>query len=213
MSTTTATPPAPTRTSRADRNYLSCAQGSWTLFAGTPDAESCDPLPDGGIVDTARPQEWDSLLKVTRTVGLKLERLEVAQGRENALDINNLSRDVNLDGDWGWSDTSGTGTTGDQVITVKGGSSHITISGGVFSRGKHAHVVVGMYSDQSNEPCTDLDFSGLRPVREDEPLTFILVRAKRVKLPPGAKVLRWKSFTFSCYWYAKFAAVKLGFFR
>lgn len=212
MSTTTATPTVK-RTSRADRNYLSCAQGSWTLFAGTPDVEPCDPLPDGGIVDTASPQEWDSLLKVTRTTGLKLERLEVAQGRENSLDINNLSRSVNLDGDWGWSDSSGTGMEGDQVITVKGGSSHITISGGVFSRGRNATVVVGQWSDQSTAPCTDLDFSGLRPVREDEPLTFILVRAKRVKLPPGAKVLRWKSALFTAYVYAKMAAVKLGFFR
>lgn len=211
MSTTT-TPPAQ-RTSRADRNFLSCAQGSWTLFAGTPDVEPCDPLPDGGIVDTARPQEWDSLLKVTRTVGLKLERLEVAQGRENALDINAESMRIDLDGDWGWSDTAGTGMEGDQVITVKGGSSHITISGGVFSRGRNATVVVGMWSDQSTTPCTDLDFSGLRAVCEDEPLTFILVRAKRVKLPLGAKVLRWKSTLFTAYFYAKWAAVKLGFFR
>ena len=212
MTTSTTTIPVPVRTSRADHNFISCSEGIWQKYAGTDVAEPCAPLQShGGRVDTATPGDWDAMLKVSHTTGLTLTGLEVAQGRENSLDLNNRCSDISLEGDWGWGD-SGVGT-GDQVITVKGGCQRIAISGAVFSRGKNAAVVIGAWSDQSHDCSTDLDFTGLRSAHADQPLTFILARCKRVKLPEGAKVLRWKSLGYSCYWWAKWCAVKVGLFR
>lgn len=204
---TTAAAPPPVRTSRADRNLLSCSEGIWQAYSGTPDAEPADPLYDGGEVGTARPQDWDAILKVSRTPSLRLARLQVQQGRENALDCNNRCSDCVLDGDWGVG-----GGLGDQVITTKGGCQRMTYSGTVHSEGRNGHIVCGQWSDQSHDLSTDIDYSQLRHVT-GKPLTFVLVRCARVKLPPGGKVLWVRSLLNRAYWWAKFAAVKLGLFR
>lgn len=204
MSTATATSP---RTSRADRNYLSVTPEGCTLWAGTDRAIPAACPTDGEVIAPDAGESCDAVLKLSRLQGGQVAGLLVAQGGENSLDCNSQCRDCQLEGAWGTG-----GGEGDNVITVKGGCERLTISGFIYSRGRNADVVVGAWSDQCHSKSVDLDFSGLAR-RDGQPVTFILARCKRVKLPPGTKVLRLRSLGYSCYWWLKFAAVKLGLFR
>ncbi len=193
------------RTSRADLNYLSCSKGVWQAYAGTDHAEAAAPLPSyGGVVRPMVPSEWDAVLKIADgTSGLNLTGLEVAQGRENSIDCNSLVHDCSFEGDFGVD-----GGEGQQVITTKGGCYRVRYAGVVHSSGNIADVVCAAWSDQSHALTTDIDYSGLTHV-SGRPLTFVLSRCRRVKLPPRALVLWPKSVGYELYWYGKFAAVKL----
>lgn len=191
-----------TRTSKADKNYLSLDADNVVWYAGTDEWRyETGPIPT--ILRPHRAQDWDAILKTSDRADTHLTRLSVAQGRENALDQNNKTRDCSFHGDFGVG-----GGERDQVITTKGGCQRLTYSGTIWSKGRNADVVVGAWSDQSHDISTDLDYSGLNRA-EGTPVTFILSRCARVKLPPNAKVLRLKSLGYSAYWWFKFAAVKL----
>ncbi len=201
-----------TRTSKADKNYYSISQNILQMFAGTELAMTVGQIParldnvqTGLVLRDERP--WDSLLKLSNSERLRFNDIAIGQGMENAVDCNDGARECVIDASFGAG-----GGTGDQVITVKGGCERLVFSGTIHSTGRNADVVVGAWSDQSHEISRDLDYYNLR--REDgEPVTFILARCKNVRLPRGAKVLRLKSMGYSLYWWAKFAAVKLGFFN
>ncbi len=202
-----------TRTSKADANYYSISANTYQWFAGTPQVKQDDAPIKQLILAPEKPQDWDAILKISdSTHDLYLPPAgtglcQVAQGRENAVDVNNRVQNVVVNGEFGWG-----GGEGDQVITVKGGSHDLRFWGIIYSAGRNADVVVGAWSDQSHDQSYALDFSGLVHV-DDKPLTFILSRCHDVKLPPGAKVLRLKSWGYSIYWWAKFAAVKLGLIK
>ena len=191
-----------TRTSKADRNFFSLDATNAVWFAGTDEWRY-----ETGAIPTKlvpeKPQDWDAILKTSNRADTNLISLSVAQGRENALDQNNKTRDCSFHGDFGVG-----GGEGDQVITTKGGCQHLTYSGTIWSKGRNADVVVGAWSDQSHDISTDLDYSDLSRA-DGQPVTFILSRCARVKLPPNAKVLRLKSLGYSIYWWVKLAAVKL----
>lgn len=196
------------RTSRADKNVLSWTGDSLMWFLGTDHPEPCNRVPD--VVYPNDPTQWDSALKVSgNTYSVHVVGISAAQCRENVLDINH-SQDVTfLRASLGRA-----GEVGDQVITIKGGSSEITIDGTIHSRGRDADVELGMWSDQSTDPVHRLDLTGLKRA-DGKPVTVIYVRADRstIHLPKGAKVLWFKSLCSQAYWWTKFAAVKLGVWR
>lgn len=194
-----------TRTSRPDRNWLSFSGDTLMWYLGTDHPEPCARVPVEAR--PPNPLEWDSAVKVSGNTYPIHTTIAIAQCRENALDINH-SADVTVRGVFGHP-----GEVGEQVITVKGGSHHITLAGAVESRGTNASIVLGQWSDQSTERSHHLDLGGLYSTT-DEPLTVIMVRVdhKTVTLPAGAKVLRVKSLLWSAYWWAKLAAVKVGLF-
>lgn len=198
------------RTSRADKNLLSYAGDTLTWYAGTPDAKPCERPPT--LIDVKEgttTTDWDSALKVSATDhGIYIDHILIPQCRENALDINHNTKGVTIKGVFGRS-----GGRGEQVITIKGGSTNATLAGAIDSTGTNADIVIGQWSDQSTEPSSNLDLRGLFH-SDDRPLTVIIARArsKTIKLPPGAKVLRLKSALYTIYWWAKFAAVKVGLF-
>lgn len=205
-----------TRTSRADRNYLGLgANGAVDFFAGTPDARP-GVLPEPFVVIPPVPQDWDATIKAGGGVGngWTIPDGKAAQGRENVVDCNHV-HDNSFKLAYGVD-----GGIGDQVLTVKGGSYNITFAGTIYSFGRNADCVIGMWSDQNFDISHDLDFSSLRR-GDSRPITFIfgrvgnplmaaLGRPPTIKLPPNAKVLFWKSIGVVCYWWLKFAAVKLG---
>lgn len=192
------------RTSRADANYFSISAGTYQWYAGTPKAQPADYAPDPFVLLPESPQSWDAIAKLCDgTSGIHLNGVQIAQGRENALDLNNGAHDIALVGEYGVG-----GGQGDQVITVKGGCHDIVIHGVIHSAGRTAHVTIGSWSDQCHEQSHHLDFSHLTHSGPG-PLTFVLARCHHVKLPEGAKVLRLKSLGLSCYWWLKLAAVKL----
>jgi hypothetical protein len=196
-----------TRTSKADKNFFSLDAQNAVWFAGTDEwCYETGPIPTELMPEN--PQDWDAILKTSNRSDTYLKELRIAQGRENALDQNNRTRDCSFQGDFGVGSGPLRQPNPDQVITTKGGSHDIVYSGTIWSKGRNADVVVGAWSDQSHDISTDLDYSGLSRV-DGQPVTFILSRCARVKLPPNAKVLRLKSLGYSIYWWAKFAAVKL----
>ncbi len=197
-----------TRTSKVDANWFSISNNIIQLRAGTEGAETMGELAPGSVIRQIpdSPDTWDAYLKVCdNTNGLTFNDVVVRQGQENAIDCNNKATNCSFNGDIGLGGVKG----GDQVVTVKGGCSKLTFSGTIYSQGTEAHVVVGAYADQSYDRCTDLDFTNLRHAN-GQPLTFILCRCDRVKLPPDAKVLKWKSACYWVYFWVKRAVVKLG---
>lgn len=204
-----------TRTSKADLNYLSCSNGIWGLNEGSDAAQNLPSEPDWSTfsLTPANARDYASLLKIcdnSRDLSIPKPStglLAIAQGQENAVDVNNRVANLNLVARFGAG-----GGEGDNVITVKGGSHDLRFWGVIHSSGREAEVTVGAWSDQCHDQSYNLDFSGL--VHEDgQPVTFILSRCHDVKLPPGARVLRWKSLCYSAYWWLKLAAVKVGLIR
>ncbi len=193
----------PLRTSRADKNFLSYNGDTLVYFLGTDHPEVCPRFPVSVV--PALPSEWDSALKVSNnTFPIYVPQATIAQCNENALDINR-GHTVNITATFGRA-----GEIGDQVITVKGGSTNITLSGLVVSNGTNGMVVIGNWSDQSSDPSRDIDLSGLYRI-DGKPITVILARVKRdtVKLPPKARVLWVKSVGYVVYWWLKRAYVGL----
>lgn len=193
------------RTSRADRNYLSWSGDTLQWYLGTDHPEPCERVPEE--VYPAVLSDWESALKVSgNACPIYVNSIRAAQCNENVLDINH-SHEVSITGEFGRLNE-----VGDQVITIKGGSSSITLAGMIGSRGRSASVVIGQWSDQSFEPSRYIDLTGLRSA--NGPLTVILSRCDRktIKLPPEAKVLEFKSIAFKLYWWAKWLAVKAGLF-
>lgn len=191
-----------TRTSKKDLNFLSLDSTNAVWFAGT-DEWRYEPGPIPTDILPKTPENWDAVLKFSYRGPTHLTGLRVSQGRENSVDINNRCHHLDLSGKFGL----GT-VTGDQCLTIKGGSTNITISGTIYSTGKNCCVAVGAWSDQSLEKSTDLDFSGLRRA-DGKPVTFILSRCERVKLPENSKILEPMSLGYSIYWHLKRLAVKL----
>ena len=207
------------RTSKADYNYLSLTPEGATLFAGSDHASTTEMPPVlGAVIQPPTPSQYSAILKLSRMDTLRLDGIKVSQGRENALDCNSCCARIGIDGEFGQ-----TGEVGDQVVTVKGGCTLMRISGVVHSQGHRAHVCCGVWSDQSNNTSSNLDFSGLSHVT-GAPLTFILSRVnspimaalgrpKDIVLPKGAKVLFWASIADQIYWWGKLAAVKMGLLK
>ena len=196
------------RTSRKDRNFFSVSNNTYEYYSGTDNPVSVPLLPKAPFFEPDQPETWDSCFKYTNgSHGHTFSGMRVSQGRENWGDFNDRAHDARFYGEFGLMGAE----KGDQGLTVKGGCYGLRFGGTIYSNGRNADVVVGAWSDQCFDQSHDLDFSGL--VRADgKPVTFILARCKRVKLPPGAKILRFKSLGYSIYWWAKLAAVKLGLF-
>lgn len=226
MSAPTPTTPLKTESQR-DCNYVSLQRDTVTLFAGT-DAEAHYANADVNLQRISlippEPKLWETALKCSDRHGTALTALRVAQCKENVLDINASSSDLNLTGDWGV-----VGDEGEQVITIKGGSHDIRVAGEVHSHGRRADIVIGLYSDQSFAPTHDIDLSSLQPSTarsiSGRPLTVILCRVnqpwrawfggapKDIQLPPGARVLKLASFGAQVHYWAKLGAVKAGLIK
>lgn len=201
------------RTSKADKNYLSLDADNVVWFAGT-DEWRYEPGPIPTILRPYRAQDWDAIFKTSNRANAHLTGLSIAQGGENASDQNDRTRDCSFHGDFGVG-----GGEGDQVITTKGGSHDIAYSGTIWSKGRRADCVCGAWADQSQETTHHIDYSGLSRA-DGQPVTFILSRVnspfmaalgrpKDITLPKGARVLFWASVLDQCYYWLKFAAVKL----
>ncbi len=197
-----------TRTSAADINRLSCSANVWGWDEGSDHATAAEPPPAIGLnLRPTGPTHYSSYLKLCDgTTCVHITGAVIEQGLENAMDLNARASDILVMAEFG-----STGMTGDQVITVKGGCSKITVAGTIYSKGRNADVVIGAWSDQCLDQSFDLDFSALKRA-DGQPVTFILARCHDVKLPDGADVLMLKSWGYSAYWWLKRAAVKLGLF-
>ena len=198
------------RTSKADYNRLSCSNNIWGLNFASPQAETLAHMPEPLELTPDNASDYDTLLKIcdnSHDIWLgQRELIQIAQGRENAVDLNNRAHNITLSAAFGVG-----GGRGDNVITIKGGCSQIRLSGIIYSTGNNADVVTDAWSDQSSDLVSGVLLSGL--VRADgKPVTIILGRfgSKIDGYPISYKVLFWKSLGYRLYWLGKWAAVKLG---
>lgn len=202
----------PIRTATKDCNYLSLNRDSVVWYAGTDQERQAEAIPYPVELVPEDPKAWDSILKVSGREGLDLTAapgVRIAQGKENAIDINNRAAHINIPGDIGV-----TGVEGEQVITIKGGSHHIIIAGYVYSRGTDCDVEIGCWSDQSTEVTHDVDLSRLAH-HSGRSLTVVLGRVRQpwkvwlgkvpsdIKLPLGARLDVWGSIQEQLAWWAK----------
>ncbi len=205
------------RTSAAEVNRLSCSNGVWGLDEGSDHAQILGsdwihPNQINDYLNVADRAAYSSLLKLCdHSVGPDYSGtpLIIPQGRENAVDMNNVAWAIRIKAEFGRP-----GQEGDQVITVKGGCSGIWLMGTIYSRGRNADYVQDAWSDQSAALCSEIDLSGL--VRADgQPVTIILGRfgSKVAAYPASYRVLFWKSLGYSLYHVGKSAAVKLGLIK
>ena len=208
----------PIRTAEKDKNYLSLNSQSIVWFAGTDqEREDPGPLARPLILTPDNPKDWDSILKCSGRQQTILSGVVVSQAKENVLDINNRSAGLSFDGEWGI-----TGKEGEQVFTIKGASHDIKLGGPVHSRGTKADIVIGCWSDQSNDPAYNIDLTDLyyvsgRPLtvvvgRVASPILALFGKSKSLKMPKNSKVLFWASVGEILHWWGKRAAVKAGLF-
>lgn len=170
----------------------------------------------GGITSVVLPQEdtpdltaldstqFASTCKISHHTNVKGADLKIAQANENSVDID-VSTDVNISGDFGLPDKNGKIGRADQVITIKGGSSAISISGIIHcqpTRGK-SHVVVGEWMDQSYAMSSDVH---LNLKQEDgSPINYTTGWVKPFSVKAnGAKWMMWESIGLKIYWIAKY---------
>lgn len=209
----------PIRTSAADKNLLSLNADTVVWYAGT-DRETLGGIPYPIRLQPDDPRAWSSALKCSGRTDTHLSGIRAAQCMENAVDLNNVTHDCSFEGQFGVGGLS----SGDQVITIKGGSHHVAFKGSIHSKGRRAHCVIGAWSDQSTAPSHHIDLSMLR-VQSGEPLTVILGRVSAplrtiltgrspdIILPPGARIKRLASLGEQLYWLAKRAYVAIWYHR
>lgn len=197
------------RTSAADRNVLSLNHSSIVWYAGTPD-EHEGQLPYPFHLSLDDPAAWSSSLKLSNCSNIMLGGIRAAQCMENTIDINNRATNCALEGVFGHAELRG-----DQCVTIKGGSSGITIKGVVMSdEGRKGDLTVGCWSDQSTDTTHHIDLSLLRH-STGRPLTVILGRVNSplrsillghspdIVLPPNARIKIWASLGEVAYWWLK----------
>lgn len=206
------------RTSAADRNFLSISNGIWEWYSGTDTAKPAERPPLLRLIPSDL-KSWAACFKVCDgTSDLIFEYIEIAQCDENSVDLNNHVKKCKFSGSFGTQ-----GNVGQQVLTIKGGCEDIEFSGYICSDGINAHVVIGAWSDQSFNVSSNLDFSRLDHItgkkltfilgRVNNPIRALFGRPSDIILPKNAKVLFWKSLGYQIYWWGKWVAVKLGFFK
>ncbi len=188
-----------------DANWLSYSGDTVQFYLGTDHPETAIPPYPNELLPLF-PADWDSLLKISHNEHpVEIYDAAIAQGKENAIDVNNTAAHVYIEGDIG----VGSNLAGDQVVTIKGGSHHIVIKGLVHSTGKRCDLFLGAWSDQSYERSHTVDLSQLAHAK-GRPLTVILSRVdkKTVKLPPGAKVLVFKGYLYDIWWWMNYFYAK-----
>jgi hypothetical protein len=124
------------------------------------------------------PAGTDDTLKITDCDTGRVDVEVVVGGREDCLDVNNRSYDIEI----------GTLSTiweprGKYVATIKGGSRSIVLKGVVRGHGKVCDVDLGNWSDQSQK-VTERITLNLRH-EKGEPITYRVLNAKKPVLIGG----------------------------
>jgi hypothetical protein len=142
------------------------------------------------------PASYDSILKIADGAAVSAENIEVAQGHEDALNIQNQSGPVSLRGNFGYGRAPGL-----RIIAIKGGCHDIVLQGTIYQRGTRTDVEIGDWSDQSIAPSVNIDASGLIAF-DGKPVRVVIARGRKVKL--GANKRDWLlSLETLAYWWFK----------
>ena len=184
------------------QNYFSLSAVVCTIGAGGPDPAQTT-LPSPLVFDPPSPQSYDAILKIGDGAGgFNWSGLKVAQGYQDSVNLNNDAHDISLSGDFAVD-----GGSGLRVITIKGGSTGIKISGTIHTASGKIYVKLGDWSDQTYDISKGVDLTGLFSAN-GQPVYVILGHVSNVTL--GTCKVDWiKSVELKCYFWFKWAVRKL----
>jgi len=147
---------------------------------------------------------FSSAAKISHKNNITGQNLKVAQCNENAVDID-VSTNINISGDFGLPDKDGKIGRADQVITIKGGCSNISVSGVIHSqptRGK-AHVSIGNWMDQDYRMNSNI-YINLKQA-DGSPINYSTGWVKPFSVKAnGAKWMVVESLELKVYWVIKY---------
>jgi hypothetical protein len=182
-----------------DVNYMSVSNtGQWVQDAGSPNPINV-PVPTNWDWSNIDGSKYASLLKLSGYYTGLLTGLVIPQGKECAVDINNHAN-VTVKGFFG-SNTAK--PAGDQIFSVKGGSSAV-IYGILLGAGgrMNADILVDNWSDQSYNGST-ADLSSLVHISGRKINVVKRYFASKVTLGDHAQVLVLMSVGLTVYWWFK----------
>ncbi len=178
-------------------NYFSDSKGSLSLYAGTPCITGAQ-WPAGGQFLPPNPPQYGAILKISDGAPpVALGHVWCAWGYEDSLNFNNQVLSWVIDGDFGLSTAPGL-----RLVTIKGGSSYITVSGVLHGHGTSEDVKLGDWSDQSFSYSSHLDLSRLTEI-DGSKVQVVIGHARHVTLGPQDHVQLWNSFWLDAYWWTK----------
>lgn len=167
------------------------------------------PLNPDTVIDLnpANPEQYDAILKInasnlTCASWNQADRLLVAQGREDSLNIANNSWHISLAGAF-----SMAGLPGLRSITVKGGCEDITIAGSIYQKSTSywdGNISVDDWIDQTYNPSSHIDFTGLSA---EFPLIMVTCLS-RTNHARGCSHSLLRSLFRCVYWWLKWAVRK-----
>lgn len=190
---------------RTDINYFSIGE-QYVFFAGSDHPQTVDSIPTPPIFTPENPSQYAAILKASGSdKGIWIDSPVIAQGHENAIDINNRSKNIKYSN----ATIGATGENGDQVITIKGGSTDIQITGVLHTRGNRqsVDVDVGNWSDQSynNSERITLNLTHV----DGKKINVRIGRAKNVILLGSCKQMVFASLVLKAYWWFKWLVRKV----
>lgn len=181
---------------RPDRNYLSIADVDGKIIHDL----RIDPSHEGH-----NPLDFDDILKFSHARNVQAQRLFVAGGRENAIDLNRGCENVVVE--------NTLLEAGRQAsVVIKGGCRNITLRHvAITNVTGWCDVLIGDWSDQSWEKTTEVHL--LHVSRNDgQPVRVVVGHADWPEVMGGnVRILRRPSYALKCYWWAKYLWVR--FFR
>lgn len=180
-----------------DVNYLSVNNtGQWTLNSGGPTPQVI-PTPTEWDLSKIDGSKYASILKLADGANFTQTGLNVTQGTEGAVDINNHAT-VDISGDFG-SDTF----SGNQIFSVKGGSS-AKISGNLHGSGNRmgSDVLLDNWSDQSFNG-SEVDLTNAKHISGRKIVVVKRYGASKVTLGVNAQANMLQSIKLTAYWWLK----------
>lgn len=176
----------------SDHNYFS--------YCDVSDVE----IPEGSTFQPPVSGEYDDVLKFSNAHRIKGRYLTVYGGRENCIDFNRTCADIEL--------TGVRLINGDQAaIVIKGGTKRITLSDVLITPSRKAwcDVLIGDWSDQSNDLTTDITLNNV--CRTDgKPVRVVVGRGIDPTIIGGnCRIQKRMSFGAKIYWWSKYCLRKL----
>lgn len=187
-------------------NYFSIFGKYFAVNSGTDAEEIVEEPPELLVFDGGHniPNfDYDSYLKVSYpTNGLELDGVTVRCGKENVLDMDHVF-DCYIYGSFGSNKKPGK-----QIITIKGGSSDITVEGKILCHGKLCDVTIGDWSDQSSLTSRDIVIN--LKSSDGRPVKVRIGRAADVKLLGDCKKSYLQSIMLKIHWWKKYFTQKFS---
>lgn len=187
-----------------DYNYISCSNNVWGIGEGGPNPQPTTVAAVIVPLSPDNPTQYASILKLCDNSSLNLQNLQVGQGSECSVDINNHAT-VTLNGSFGVSQNG----VGNQIFSIKG-DSIANIGGTLKGAGNRigADILIDNWSDQSY---TGSAVNLTKLVHETGRKINVVYRfgASDLVALDNINKLYFQSFKLTAYWWFKWTVRKI----